>query len=73
VESEHSTVINLVLQLLATVCLLAWAALLTPAGEQIQTATSRRRDPEAEEKLVAQLDAINRTLLASAKEQTYSD
>ena len=59
--------VNIVLSLLATGSLLAWAALLSRAGEEIPTSTSYRRDPEHEERLLAQLNAINRTLLSSAK------
>jgi hypothetical protein len=59
--------VNLVLSLLATACLTSWALLLSRAGEEISTSTSYRSDPEAEERLIAQLDAINRTLLSSAK------
>ena len=59
--------VNMVLSILATASLLAWAALLSRAGEEIPTSTSYRRDPEQEERLIAQLNAINRTLLTSAK------
>jgi hypothetical protein len=59
--------VNMVLSLLATACLVSWAALLSRSGEEIPTSTSYRRDPEQEERLIAQLNAINRTLLTSAK------
>jgi hypothetical protein len=59
--------VNIVLSMLTTSCLIGWAVLLSPAGEEIKALTSRRSDPDAEERLVAQLDAINRTLLSSAK------
>ena len=59
--------VNIVVSLLATASLISWALFLSPEGEEIKALTSRRSDPEAEERLVAQLDAINRTLLSSAK------
>jgi hypothetical protein len=59
--------INIVVQLLATGTLIAWTLLLSRAGEEVKALTSRRRDPEVEQRLVAQLDAINRTLLSTAK------
>jgi hypothetical protein len=65
--------LNALLQIFATACLLAWATLLSRSGEEIKSATSYRSNPIDEERLVAQLDAINRTLLSSAKKQHYSD
>jgi hypothetical protein len=59
--------VNIVVQLLAIGSLVAWSLLLNREGEEIRTVTSARRDPEIEERLIAQLDAINRTLLSSAK------
>jgi hypothetical protein len=59
--------INIFVSLLATATLTAWAMLLSRAGEEVKTTTSYRRDPEAERRLIAQLDALNDTLLSSVK------
>ena len=67
VTGEAVHVVNIVVQLLATAALVSWALLLSRGGEEVKAVTSIRRAPEMEEKLVAQLDAINRTLLTSAK------
>jgi hypothetical protein len=67
ITGDAAYTVNIVVSLLATGSLISWALLLSPAGEEIKATTSRRSDPEVEERLVAQLDAINRTLLSSAK------
>jgi hypothetical protein len=45
-----------------------WFFFLNSAGEQIPVRSSYRRDPVDEERLMRQLEMINRTLLRSAKE-----
>jgi hypothetical protein len=45
-----------------------WCFLLTSAGEQIHVRSSYRRDAVDEERLLNQLEMINRTLLRSARE-----
>jgi hypothetical protein len=45
-----------------------WASLLTSAGEQVRVRSSYRRDAVDEERLLNQLEMINRTLLRSARE-----
>ena len=67
VTGEPVYVLNFVVQILAIASLVAWALLLSRAGEQVPAVTSLRRAPDMEEKLVAQLEAINQTLLSSAK------
>jgi hypothetical protein len=67
ITGDAAYAVNIIVYLLSTVCLIGWALLLRPAGEEIRALTSRRSDPDAEERLIAQLNAINRTLLSSAK------
>lgn len=67
VRDELAAMINLVVQLLSTACLVAWSVLLTRSGESVERRRPSGRDREAEERLIAQLDAINSTLLGSAK------
>lgn len=57
-------VVNACLQLLGIACLISWTALLTPAGEALP---ARRRPTESEERLLAQLEAINESLMRSAR------
>ncbi|HYP13882.1 MAG TPA: hypothetical protein VEQ63_08150 [Bryobacteraceae bacterium] len=67
IPRESRPVVNLIIHLLSGSCLVAWATLLTKNGEDVQRRSSYRSDPELEQQLVSQLDAINRTLLGSAK------
>jgi hypothetical protein len=67
VTGDAVYIVNAVMQLLATASLISWAMLLSRAGEEVKALTNVRRSAEMEQKLIAQLDAINRTLLSSAK------
>jgi len=60
--------VNAVILSLVTVCCVCWIALLTLAGESIPAKIGHYWDPEQEERLMAQLDSINRTLVHSAKD-----
>ena len=65
----HSFVsINVAVQLLITLCCAAWIVGLSAKGETIPAKIGHYWDPGQEERLMAQLDAINRTLLHSAKD-----
>ena len=67
--SEHSLVpLNITVQLLVTLCCAAWIVGLSAKGETIPAKIGHYWDPGQEERLMAQLDAINRTLLHSAKD-----
>jgi hypothetical protein len=56
--------INVGLQSLGVTCLIAWAVLLTPAGEMVP---ARRVPSASEERLLTQLEAINESLLRSSR------
>jgi hypothetical protein len=56
--------INLGLLTLGTACLYAWTILLNPAGEMLP---ARPAPSPADERLLAQLEAINQSLLRSAR------
>jgi hypothetical protein len=56
-----------VLQGFAAACLIAWILLLNAQGETKRTSVRRHILPTDESRLVGQLDAINRSLLRSAK------
>jgi hypothetical protein len=58
-------IINIVGQSVAIFCLLTWTFLLTPAGEIVPVRQRPTSDQEA--RLLAQLDAINESLLRSAR------
>lgn len=49
------------------ISLVLWGVLLTPEGEQRKVKAGYRRSPDDEDRVLAQLDAINRTLLGSAR------
>lgn len=59
--------LNLALFIVATACLFVWSYVLTNAAEQRVVRTSRRTNREEEQRLIAQLDEINATLLRSAR------
>lgn len=61
---------NVAGRLITTACLLCWISLLTKAGEQRVVHSNWISGAENEEKLLAQLDAINATLLKTAKRGT---
>jgi hypothetical protein len=56
--------INLGFRALGTACVFAWIVLLTPAGEALP---SRRAPSPADEHLLVQLEAINQSLMKSAR------
>lgn len=65
----HSFVtINIAVQLLVTLCCAVWIAGLSAEGEAIPAKIGHYWDPGQEERLMAQLDSINRTLVHSAKD-----
>jgi hypothetical protein len=47
---------------IASACTVAWALLITAKGEEVRTQLPQIR-PEAEERILQQLDALNATLL----------
>lgn len=67
VSGETVYTLNLAIQALSLGCLAAWSLLLSKAGEDVPAVSSRWRERESEQRVLAQLDAINRTLLNSAK------
>lgn len=62
---QPTPVLNLVGQMLAISCLIAWTALLVPADKDVGSDGSPKSG--SEERLLAQLDALNETLLGSAR------
>jgi len=60
-------VVNLVLQGVTGLTLVAWMLLLSPAGEQVVVASRRPWEAEDEERLVRHLDLINAALLRVAR------
>jgi hypothetical protein len=53
---------NLVATAIGSACSVAWAVLLTAHGEEVRAQLPQIR-PEAEERILHQLDALNATLL----------
>jgi hypothetical protein len=62
---ETVRVVNIVGQMLAIACLLSWIFLLKPTGETVPV--RQRPSSEQEARLLAQLEALNETLLRSAR------
>jgi hypothetical protein len=60
--------VNAMIHVLITLCCGLWIGFLTPAGEKITAKIGHYWDPGQEERLMAQLDSINRTLVHSAKD-----
>ncbi len=59
--------LNIVLQAVTVLTLLAWIVLLSPAGEQVVISVRPRWAPEEERRLVRNLDSINAALLRAAR------
>jgi len=59
--------LNIVLQAVTVLTLLAWIVLLSPAGEQVVISVRPRWAPEEEQRLVRNLDSINAALLRAAR------
>jgi hypothetical protein len=60
--------VNISLMVLSATCLMVWTVMLTRQGESEPTVSRARVDEEQQQRLMAQLDALNRTLLNSAKD-----
>ncbi len=60
--------LNIAVQLLVALCCALWIVGLSAAGETIPAKIGHYWDPGQEERLMAQLNSINRTLVHSAKE-----
>ena len=60
--------LNIAIQLLVTLCCVVWIAGLSAKGETVPAKIGHYWDPGQEDRLMAQLDAINRTLVHSAKD-----
>jgi hypothetical protein len=62
---QPTPVLNIIIQLLNISCLIAWTWLLVPADED--SGVPRGPKSGSEERLLAQLEALNETLLGSAR------
>jgi hypothetical protein len=60
--------VNAAIRLLVTLCCAGWIFGLTRMGENIPAKIGHYWNPEEEQRLMAQLDSINRTLVHSAKD-----
>jgi len=64
---SYTRLVSTVLQGLAAGCLFAWTLLLTPEGERKRVVVRRHIRMPDEDRLMGQLESINRNLLRSAK------
>jgi len=64
---EVADIFNAVLLVSTLVTLSLWGFLLTKAGDTLRVRSGYRLDPVREHQLMAQLDAINRTLIGTVK------
>ena len=67
-SGQSYVAINIVVQLLVTVCCAVWIFGLSTKGETIPAKIGHYWNPGQEKRLMEQLDAINRTLVHSAKD-----
>ncbi|MDQ2900476.1 MAG: hypothetical protein M3Y07_11860, partial [Acidobacteriota bacterium] len=58
---------NLMLVAISGCCYLAWALLLTRKGEERTVVVHHRANPVEEDRLLQQLNAMNRTLLQAIR------
>jgi hypothetical protein len=66
-SSEALPFISVAIQVVTAFCYLYWLFLLTLAGETVPVRLGHRWKPQEQERLLGQLDAINATLLRSAR------
>jgi len=64
---DVSDALNWALQIVTVLSLCLWGVLLNMSGEQVPVKAGYRRGPADERRILAQLDALNRTLMGSAK------
>lgn len=60
-------VINILLGGVSSICYLLWLLRLSPLGEAVPAALTIQRQPQEQERLVAQLELINESLLKAAR------
>jgi hypothetical protein len=65
-KAGEDTAVNLVIATIECACTLAWFLLLSEKGEEAHVNLPPNR-PDAEEKILLQLDSINQTLMRAAK------
>lgn len=64
---QLSEFLNLVMMIITTACYAFWLLFLSKAGEAVPIRVGHRWNPDQQEKLLGQLDAINASLLKSAR------
>lgn len=64
---QSSDFLNLVMMVITTACYAFWLLFLSKAGEIVPIRVGHRWNPAQQEKLLGQLDAINASLLKSAR------
>jgi hypothetical protein len=60
-------ILNLLMGSVSGICFAFWFFLLSPAGEFIPSTIVMQRQPQEQERLIAQLELINDTLLKAAR------
>ena len=60
-------VIDILLGGVSSICYLLWLLRLSPAGETVASALTIPRQPQEQERLVAQLELLNQSLLKVAR------
>jgi hypothetical protein len=60
-------IVSTIMLMIDVGCLLTWLAFLNPRGEERKVVAGHRWNPGDDERLIAQLDAVNRALLRSAR------
>ncbi len=66
-SAEALPLINIAIQMLSAMCCLYWLFFLSPSGETVPVRLGHIWKPQEQKRLLGQLDAINATLLRSAR------
>jgi hypothetical protein len=67
IVSKLLGIVSVLLGGISSACFAFWLLLLSPAGETVPSALTVQRQPQEQERLVAQLELINNALLKSAR------
>jgi len=59
--------VNVLIGGVSGICFAFWTFLLSPAGESVPSTITIQRQPQEQERLIAQLELLNDTLLKAAR------
>ena len=67
IQAEVLKIINFLIGSVSSICFAFWIFVLSPTGEVVPSTIAVQREPQEQERLIAQLELINDTLLKAAR------